>query len=120
MFYLKKVQKSSFKKQVIIDDVLHSEDFTENISNFYFNSEQNDFVSNFLSKTLFSSPAEAYEFVPKNVEIDETTGEITYLPEPDFSSLTEEEAMEEINNRLNFYERKLSDNPSVEYFIIKE
>jgi len=120
MFYFKKVQKSSFKKQVIVDGVLETEEFIENMSNFYWNSEENTYISNSLEKTLFSSPSEAYEFVPKNVNIDETTGEITYLPEPDFSSLTEEEVMEEVNNRLNFYERKLSDNPSVEYFIIKE
>jgi hypothetical protein len=120
MFYLKKVQKSTFKKQVIVDGILQSEDFTENILNFYFNLEEKNYISDFSNKTSFSSPSEAYEFVPKNVEIDDKTGEITFLPDPDFSSLTKEEAIDEINNRLNFFERKFSDKPTVEYFIVEE
>jgi len=119
MFYVQKVQKSTSKKQVIIDGVLQSEEFTENILNFYFNLDENDYVSDFSNKTLFSSLSEIYDLAPKKFEFDEE-GEVKFISDPDISSLSKEQGIELINENLNFLNVISDPNPTVEYFVVEE
>lgn len=119
MFYVQKVQKSTSKKQVIVDGVLHSEDLTENILNFYFNVDENDYVSDFSNKTLFSSLSEIYALSPQKFEFDEE-GQVKYISDPDISSLSKEETISLINENLNFLNVISDPNPTVEYFVVEE
>jgi len=119
MFYVQKIQKSTFKKQVIVDGVLQSEDFTENFLNLYYNQDEDNFISDFSNKTLFSSLSDVYSIIPKKFEFDEE-GQVKYLPEIDINSISKEEGIYEINDCLNFQNRMFDDNPTVEYRIVEE
>jgi hypothetical protein len=121
MFYIHRIQKSSFNKQVLVDGVLVSEDSNQTDINGYLKvgPDGNEYTYEFSERTLFASLSDLYSACTKRIKLNIETLVIEMLPDPDFSSLSKEEGMVEIYDCLN-YADKLIKNTTVEYFIVEE
>lgn len=118
MFYVKKIERPSSKKQVLIDGILVSEE-TEIKETYAYFKIDHGYIIDFSEKTLFESLSQVYNSCTKKIKFKEGTMEIEVLPDPDFSSLSKEDGMKEIYDCLNYIER-YTNNESVEYVLIEE
>lgn len=121
MFYVQKIDVTFSTKKVLVDDVLVSENSESTNINTYLKvgQDNNEYINNFSERTLFASLQDLYNVCPKKMNLNLKTLTIELLPDPDFSFLSKEEGIKEINDCLNYSDRLIG-NTTVEYIVVEE